>query len=152
MSIKIISSGRLIFFIILLTVFIIIIGCNRNKDIINSQEDAIEPIYGKITVVQADSLIKANENNSNFIIIDVRTQEEYSTGHIENAININFNSPSFRNDINVLDKDNVYLIYCRSGGRSAGAFDVMKELEFQEVYELLGGIISWIDEGFPVVT
>jgi rhodanese-related sulfurtransferase len=93
-------------------------------------------------------LIGNNRNNTEFVIIDVRTPEEFAEGHIENAINIDFYSATFRDDLDKLDKDQTYLIYCRSGRRSGLSIPMMKELGFMEVYHLLGGIVRWIAEGF----
>ncbi len=107
-------------------------------------------IIENITVQEASRLIQENQGNPDFTIIDVRTPEELADGYVENAVNINFNSSTFREDIGKLDKDKTYLIYCRSGNRSAQAAVIMKELGFREVYDM-GGIIDWIKEGFPVV-
>ena len=68
-----------------------------------------------------------------------------------NAINVNFSSTAFRDELNKLDKNKTYLIYCRSGNRSAQALAVMKELDFNEVYDA-GGISEWINAGFPTTT
>jgi rhodanese-related sulfurtransferase len=85
-----------------------------------------------------------------FIIIDVRTPEEFVEGHIEGAINIDFQSENFSGQIDELDRNNKYLIYCRSGNRSRGALEVMVEMDFKEVYHLSAGIIKWIDEEYPI--
>jgi len=53
--------------------------------------------------------------------------------------------------LNNLDKNKTYLIYCRSGARSGSALDIMAELNFREVYNILGGINQWKAEGFPTV-
>jgi rhodanese-related sulfurtransferase len=84
-------------------------------------------------------------------IIDVRTPEEYNSGHIENAVNVDFNSGNFRDEINRFNRDRTYIIYCRTGARSAGARDIMKELGFQKIYNMDGGITDWIAKGLPVV-
>jgi rhodanese-related sulfurtransferase len=84
-------------------------------------------------------------------IIDVRTPEEYNGGHIENAVNVNYNSGNFSDEISRFDKDRTYIIYCRTGARSAGARDIMKELGFQKIYNMDGGITDWIAKGLPVV-
>ena len=70
---------------------------------------------------------------------------------IEGAINLDFNSETFKKDLDKLDKNNTYFIYCRSGNRSGRAMTVMKELGFKEVYNLSVGINEWIEEGFPLV-
>jgi len=75
--------------------------------------------------------------------------EEFAEGYIENAINIDFRSETFQDEIDKLDKNKKYLIYCRSGVRSRSALDIMAELNFKEAYNILGGIIAWNAEGLP---
>ncbi len=104
-----------------------------------------------ITPQEASTLIQNNQNNPDFVIIDVRTREELSGGHIENATNIDFYSETFRDMLNNLDKNKTYLIYCRSGARSGSTLDIMDELNFEEVYNILGGIIAWTAEGLPII-
>ncbi len=102
-----------------------------------------------ITPQEASTLIQNNQNNPDFVIIDVRTPEEFGEEHIEQATNIDFYSEAFRDTLNALDKNKTYLIYCRVGGRSGSALDIMAELNFKEVHNILGGINQWKAEGFP---
>jgi len=88
---------------------------------------------------------------SNVAVIDVRTPEEFSQGHIPEAINIDVMSEYFTADISTLDKNCNYAIYCRSGKRSADAATIMDESGF-ETTNLLGGIISWVESGQPVTS
>jgi len=81
----------------------------------------------------------------------VRTPAEFTAEHIENATNINFYSKTFRDMLNNLDKNKTYLIYCRVGGRSGSALDIMAELNFKEVYNLSWGINQWKTAGLPTV-
>ncbi len=102
-----------------------------------------------ISTQEAFTLIQNNRNNPDFVILDVRTSEEVADGYIENAINIDFYSKTFRNELDNLDKNKTYLIYCRSGSRSGKALDIMTELNFREVYNISDGIIAWKAEGLP---
>ena len=104
-----------------------------------------------ITPQEAFTLIQNNQDNPDFVIIDVRTPEEFGAEHIENATNINFYSETFRDMLNNLDKNKTYLIYCAVGGRSGSALDIMAELNFKEAYNILGGINQWKAEEFPTV-
>ncbi len=106
--------------------------------------------FKNITPKEALSLIEANRGNKEFVILDVRTPEEVSQGYIDGAINIDFYSKTFRRDLNSLDKDKVYLIYCRSGRRSGRTLKIMEELGFKEVYNMVGGIKAWVKEGLPL--
>ena len=113
--------------------------------------EAPTQITEDITPQEAFTLIQENQDNPDFVIIDVRTPNEFAEGHIENAIIIDYYSETFRDDVNKLDKDKTYLIYCRSGGRSGKTLDIMEELNFREVHNVSGGIIQWKAEGLPTV-
>jgi len=75
--------------------------------------------------------------------VDVRTPEECSAGMIEGAVNINFYDADFKDQISALDRDKTTMIYCRSGGRSGKAAEVLEELGFKVVYDLSGGYMNW---------
>ena len=78
------------------------------------------------------------------IIIDVRTRDEYKISHIPTSKNIDFYNPhNFMQEINKLDKNQSYYIYCRSGIRSANSCALMKELGFKKTFNLVGGIEEW---------
>lgn len=84
------------------------------------------------------------------VIIDVRTPEEYNSGFLKGAINIDFHHDEFEILIDELDKRKKYFVYCRSGNRSRHAMFLMRDLGFEEVYNLEGGIISWGNHGYPL--
>ncbi len=106
-------------------------------------------IIEDVTPQEAFTLIQNNRNNPDFVIIDVRTPEEVAEGYIEDAVNIDFYAETFRDELDSLDKNKTYLIYCRSGGRSGNALNIMAELNFEEVYNVLGGILAWNAEELP---
>jgi len=106
-------------------------------------------IIEDITPQEALTLIQENQNNPDFVIIDVRTPEEFAEGYIENAVIIDFRSETFMDELNKLDKDKTYVIYCRSGRRSSSALNTIAELNFREAYNILGGITKWQEEGLP---
>lgn len=108
-------------------------------------------IIEDITPDEAYALIQDNRGNRDFIIIDVRTPEEYAGGHIEKAINLDYKSETFGDELDKLDRNKTYLIYCRSGRRSAGALDMMEEIGFREAYNMVGGILQWEAERLPIV-
>jgi rhodanese-related sulfurtransferase len=85
------------------------------------------------------------------IILDVRTPEEFASGHIEGALNIDFNSGDFANEITRLNPSENYAIYCRSGSRSGQAASIMHKAGFHDVSNLNGGVIDWTDAGLPLV-
>jgi len=106
-------------------------------------------IIENVTPREAFNLIQDNQNNPDFVIIDVRTPQEFAEEHIENAINIDYYSETFRDELNNLDKNKTYLVYCRVGRRSRNALDIMAELNFREAYNMLDGINGWKAEGLP---
>jgi rhodanese-related sulfurtransferase len=104
-----------------------------------------------ITTKEAFDLIQNNSENPNFVILDVRTLDEYNSGHIENASMLDFYNESFRDDLDQLDKDDTYVVYCRTGNRSRSATDIMVELGFKDVHNMLGGIVQWDKDGYKIV-
>ena len=86
------------------------------------------------------------------LILDVRTADEFSKGHLENAINIDWYSADFKNRISVFDKTKPVMVYCLSGGRSAEAANVLRNEGFKEVYEMNGGIMKWRAANLPLTT
>lgn len=101
-----------------------------------------------------DTLITPNElnqANKDILLIDVRTPEEYASGHIENAVNIDFFADNFQEQIEVLDRAQPVYVYCKKGGRSSNAAQKMKDMGFKNVYDLDGGILQWEKEGFKTV-
>jgi thioredoxin len=76
-------------------------------------------------------------------LLDVRTPEEFSSGHIENATNVNWNGDDFVAKAENYDKSKPVFVYCKVGGRSAQAADKLAELGFKEIYNLDGGIMKW---------
>jgi phage shock protein E len=90
-------------------------------------------------------------NEPDVIILDVRTPEEFASGHIEGALNIDFNSGDFANEITRLNPSETYAIYCRSGNRSGQAASIMHKAGFHDVSNLDGGVIDWTNAGLPLV-
>ena len=103
-----------------------------------------------ISTKKAHELIEERDGDSDFVILDVRTPEEFAEGHIENAVNIDFYADTFPDELDVLDRDKTYLIYCQSGDRSGSAARMMEELGFQDAYNMKGGINIWRDD-YPLV-
>lgn len=77
------------------------------------------------------------------VILDVRTPGETAAGMIEGAKEINVNDADFAQQIEALDKDKTYLVYCKMGGRSAKACGIMEEKGFEKLYNLKGGYTAW---------
>jgi rhodanese-related sulfurtransferase len=84
-------------------------------------------------------------------VLDIRTPPEYAEGHIRGAVNIDFMSGDFSKRLEELDRDAVYLVYCRSGNRSARAMKVFGRLGFSRILHLSRGIRDWQGQGLPLV-
>lgn len=76
-------------------------------------------------------------------LLDVRTEDEFLDGHIPGAINVEIGEMSDE-DIEQLDKEKTYVLYCRSGGRSSRAAQMLEALDFGDVYNLEGGYMEWV--------
>jgi phage shock protein E len=123
-------------------------GCAAGTDTGGSAKDIQANVLQEIPVREAKSLLASPSART---VIDVRTPEEYTTGHLANALNIDYKAASFREEIGKLDKSKPYLVYCRSGKRAAEAVKIMDGLGFTDVKNLAGGILAWQSEGGAVV-
>ncbi len=83
-------------------------------------------------------------------LVDVRTPQEFSEGHLKNAANFDIYEPDFTSHFAELDKEKPVLVYCRSGKRSADAAALLEEAGFKEIYNLDGGILRWENAGKPL--
>ena len=133
--IKLFSAGVLI--VVAIIGILVFSGNSKTKDV-NKQSDTNNVltakteaqennnVYKDISASDAKKLIEKNLTNKNFHIIDVRTTDEFAQGHIEKATNIDFYQSDFEAKISSLDRSGIYLIYCRTGGRSTKAVEVFK--------------------------
>ena len=99
----------------------------------------------KINFISDFDLIETKEID--YILIDVRTSDEFSSGYIKNAINLDFYSDSFQNDILSLPKNETIVLYCRTNNRSTKTANILKENGFKEISVLEGGITNWVKSG-----
>ena len=90
------------------------------------------------------------DDPAGLVVLDIRTPEEFNEARLANAINVDYYDADFADQLDGLDKNAPYVMYCRSGNRSSEAVQTMKDLGFVEVYEIDGGIVNWFDAGFPV--
>ncbi len=146
---------KLLYVVVIILLFLLTLFSHSCSDKTNNnsidENILYEQIYEDISPQEANALIQENRNNTDFVILDVRTSGEYAEVRIENSLNIDFYSSSFEDSLAVLDKNKTYLLYCRSGNRSGQTFTKMKSMEFSRLYNMLGGILRWIEEELPVV-
>lgn len=104
---------------------------------------------GLVDSARAEQLI---ESVDDLVVLDVRTPEEFAAGALPGAILVDINGPSFTDEVSALDTDLPYLVYCRSGNRSAAAVEIMEDLGFGEIYELADGVQAWVASGRQLTT
>ena len=122
--------------IILLLAVMLLTACGQDKE--NDQG----AVYVNITSEEAKRIIDSEEG---YIILDVREQDEYDEGHIPGAILIPYTQIAEKAEEVLTDKDQLILVYCRSGRRSKIAAEALAELGYTNIKEF-GGIIDWPDE------
>ena len=103
--------------------------------------------YANLDVDQAHKLIAEGK----LVVLDVRTDREFNAGHIEGAQQLDFFGDDFANKLEELPKDKSYLVYCASGNRSGQAVNMMKQMDFQEAHNMLGGIGAWTSRSYKTV-
>ena len=108
------------------------VGCSQ-------QEEVTVNTYRQISAQEAKNIMDSGKDH---VIIDARTEEEFVTGHIKNAILIPEYEVAERAEEELPDKDALILVYCRSGRRSKIASEELVKLGYTNVYEF-GGIIDW---------
>jgi len=136
-----------LYFALLLSFGLIAISCNSGTvqndkaESGTTSEAAQVPAakYENIDVAQFDKL----RDDTAYVVLDVRTPDEIDAGKVGEAMELDYYEPSFGGDLAKLDKDKSYLVYCKSGGRSAKTAQQMIDLGFARVYNLTGGYTSW---------
>jgi rhodanese-related sulfurtransferase len=103
----------------------------------------------KVTPQQGQELVQ--QLGAELTVIDVRTADEYASGHLEGAVNYDIEGGQFSALVEPLDRSKPYMVYCHSGRRSAIAADAMVAAGFTQIYDV-GGIADWLAAGLPVVT
>ena len=119
--------------VFLLLAVMLLTACGQDKE--NNQG----AVYVNITAEEAKQIMDTEEG---YVILDVRTQEEYDQGHIPGAIVISHEEIAEKADEVLTDKDQLILVYCRSGRRSKIAAEALVELGYTNIKEF-GGIIDW---------
>ena len=93
-----------------------------------------------------DEFAAAFKNRPDAVLIDVRTPEEFESGHLPGAININVQGSDFHEQVDDLDPMKPYFVYCKAGARSSAAMRYMLAQGFNDVHNLVGGIMAWNGE------
>jgi phage shock protein E len=101
-------------------------------------------------VSPADAAQVIADDPAGLVILDIRTPEEFNQARLADAVMVDFYAENFAAQLDTLDKDVPYVMYCNSGNRSSEAVKTMEDLGFVEVYEVDGGIVNWYDQGYPI--
>ena len=109
---------------------------------------AVQVSAKDISVKEAADLVQSPPQG--LTIVDVRTPTEFREGHIAGAVNMDFFGASFDSQILTLPKDKPILLYCRTGNRSAGAYDAMTKEGITNILHMNEGITVWQQDGLPV--
>ncbi len=120
----------------------------HNREAISIQARSLEN-YTNISVTEAIQLI---ESTTTLFILDVRTEEEYNAGHINDSVLIPYNLLELRQDELPQNKSRPILVYCRLGGRSVTASNTLISLNYTCVYNMLGGYTAWIEAITSITT
>ena len=119
--------------ILLLLPVMLLVACGQNK------ENVQEAVYVNITAQQAKEIMDSQQG---YIILDTRTQEEFDESRIPGAILIPYDEIMEKAESVLTDKDQLILVYCRSGRRSKLAAEDLVKLGYTNIKEF-GGIIDW---------
>ena len=104
-----------------------------------------------VTVGKAQKLIKERAGKADFVILDVRTLDEFAEGHINGAVNLDVQSRDFEKELRKLDREKSYLVYCRTGNRSRRATIAMEALGFRSIFHMTEGIVMWKQQNLPLI-
>lgn len=119
-------------------------GTDKSSSDIETIESSEEGFKGIVTPNEFSEMVETGE----YIVLDLRTQEEYDQGYIsEDPLFLDYYKEDFKVELNKLEKEKKYLIYCNSGNRSSYTVPVMNRYGFTEFYELEGGISAWNSVG-----
>lgn len=130
----------------LLSTLLVLISCfscqsqNNNASIANQQDFKLSPAAFQKTI----------NSTKDAVVMDVRTPDEFNSGALVNAVNIDFRDKYFETRVKDMDVNKVYFVYCLSGGRSGNAAEFMRKNGFKNVYEMAGGMLAWHKAGLPV--
>ena len=99
----------------------------------------------EISMISESDFVEIQD--SDYILIDVRTQDEFDLGHIDSAINLDFYSDTFQNEILSLPKNEKIVLYCRTNNRSSKTATILKQNGYRDILVISGGITEWVKNG-----
>ena len=114
-------------------------GNSQTQNTDQHQQEVEAVTFKNINVEQCADMIEKGD----IVLLDVRTPEETAEGIIEGAIKIDFYGDNFETEVLKLDRDKTYIVYCKAGGRSSNASEMMSKAGFKDVSNLEGGYTAW---------
>lgn len=134
--------------LIMITTSLSLAGCNNKTTNPSKEEEKQAVQLAGIERVNSNEFEKMIQRHGEAVqLLDVRTPEEYAGGYLENARNIDYYDPDFKNKVAELKKDEPVFVYCAVGGRSAAAAKILQQEGFTHVVDLEGGITDWKRSG-----
>lgn len=100
---------------------------------------------GASGVLNSQDFISKYKSTQNAVLVDVRTPSEFNSGHIQGAINVDYENTNFVSEVKKLDASKTYFVYCRSGNRSSKSVIIMKGNGIKNIYDLKGGISNALE-------
>lgn len=144
------KKHSLLLLAVLVSLFITTACVNQNQAKPNGGQSSENITKSVVTVEEAFEIIKQNEGNSSFVLLDVRTNAEYNEGHLKNVMQHDFYATDFDEWLLKLDKEKRFLVYCRTDNRSAKAFNKLKDAQFPRIQYMKGGFTEWANKGYPI--
>lgn len=124
-------------YVLIIAIFLLLGGCQVQA------ERLLDP-------QAARDMIESNRDNPDFVLLDVRTPEEFQMGYIAGARLLNYYDPDFSDQLDALDRNALILFYCRSGNRTSHVLRMAGRKGFTRAYDLRGGILAWQRAGFSL--
>lgn len=109
------------------------------------------PAFSQSQLLDVQAFEKKLETTKDKTVLDVRTSDEFKSGHIAGAVTIDYYKPEFKQELAKLDKSKPIFVYCAGGVRSKGAAQSLTDLGFKQIFELSGGLNAWKGAQKPVV-
>ena len=134
--------------IILITPALLICSCSEPKPAESNTPTENQHSW-KVQDVDPAAAQKLLAENKGVRVLDVRTPAEFSQGHIAGAVNVDFKASDFAHKVAQLDKDQAYIVHCRSGNRSTKSLPILKKNNFGTIYHLNKGFNAWSAAGMP---
>jgi rhodanese-related sulfurtransferase len=107
----------------------------------------VEQVIETVSPERASEII---DEGDGVVVLDIRTPEEFAQARLAEAVNIDFYADDFEDRLGELDRGTDYVLYCRTGNRTSAAREIMRELGFESVHEVDGGIVNWYETGLPI--